>query len=210
MFVRRLFTSIALIAAAVSLPVTASAQQGGVKAGVNFATLTDADDAFIDNGQRIGLVGGLFVVVPATERFAFQVEGLYSEKGLSIQDDELGIAVDGDLRIQYLEIPVLGRASFGAAGSSARVYAVAGAAPAFKLGARIKVEALDEEETEDLSDDVESMDLGLVGGLGLEFGSASIEARYTHGLLSIAKDAEDDEESLKNRVFSVTVGYRFR
>jgi hypothetical protein len=203
------FIPAALVAAAVLVPTTASAQQVGVKAGVNFASLSNASDFIPDDGQRMGLVGGLFVTVPATERFAFQIEGLYTEKGLTADFEEDGIAIDGNLRLQYLEVPVLGRANFATQGSSTNFYIVAGAAPAFKLDARLKVEALGEEETEDLSDDMESFDLGLVGGAGVEFGRFGVEARYTHGLLSVSKD-DDDDSPVKNKVFAVTVGYRFR
>lgn len=210
MSVRRLLVPAALVAAVALVPSTASAQQIGAKAGVNFASLTNADDLFPDDSQRLGIVGGLFVTVPATDRFSFQIEGLYSEKGISLDAEVEDIELEGDLRLQYLEVPLLGRADFATPGSSANFYIVAGAAPAFKLDARLKVEALDEEETEDLSDDVESFDLGLVGGAGVVFGRASIEARYTHGLMSIAKDQDDDEDAAKNRVFSVTIGYRFR
>jgi hypothetical protein len=209
MFVRRLFTAAVLVTAIASLPTTAAAQQIGVKAGVNFATLAEVDE-FDDASRRIGLVAGLFAKVPVDEMFSFQIEGLYSEKGLTAEAVEGGVELDGEIRLRYLEVPVLGRADFGADGSPARFYAVAGAAPAFKLGARLKIEALDEEETEDIGDDIESFDLGLVGGIGAEFGNFNVEARYTHGMLSIAKDADDDDEQTKNRVFSVTAGYRFR
>lgn len=201
---KRLMLAATIVAALTALPTAAAAQQIGVKAGVNVATLTNAE--FPDHSQRIGLVGGLFVTVPATERFSFQIEGLYSEKGIKIEVEESGFELDGNLRLRYLEVPVLGRADFGTAGSSPRFYAVAGAAPAFNVGAQFKAEALGEEETEDISDDIESFDLGLVGGLGVEYGNLNVEARYTHGLMSVAKD----DDSVKSRVFSVTAGYRFR
>lgn len=210
MFVRRLFTAAVLVTAFAFLPSTAAAQQIGVKAGVNFANISDVTEDFPESTQRIGLVGGLFVKVPVTERFSFQVEGLYSEKGLHIEDSDEGIDFEGDLRLRYFEVPVLGRADFGTPGSTANFYVVAGAAPAFKLDGRVRIEALGEEETEDISDDLESFDLGLVGGLGLEFGNASVEGRYTHGLRSIGNDADDDDDGGRNRVFTVTVGYRFR
>jgi hypothetical protein len=57
---------------------------------------------------------------------------------------------------------------------------------------------------------IESFDLGLVGGLGVEFGRALIEARYTHGLLRINTDDNEPNDRLNNRVFSVTMGFRFR
>jgi len=203
------FVPAALVAAVVLLPASASAQQIGAKAGVNFASLSNTEDFIPEDGQRIGLAAGLFVTVPATERLSFQIEGLYTEKGVTGSLEEFGIPIEGNLRLQYLEVPVLGRADFGTPGSSSNFYIVAGAAPAFKLDARLKLEALGEEETVDLSDDMESFDFGLVGGAGLELGRLGLEARYTHGLLSISKDDADDEP-VKNKVFTVSVSYRFR
>ncbi len=37
-----------------------------------------------------------------------------------------------------------------------------------------------------------------------------IEARYTHGIRHINTDDNGDEDRIKNRVFSVTVGFRLR
>ena len=115
-----------------------------------------------------------------------------------------------DVRVRYIEIPVLARADFGASGSAARAFVVGGAAPAFKLSARAKTRIDGEEQTSDIDDDIYSLDLGLVGGLGVEFGRALIEARYTHGLRHINTDDNGDEDRIKNRVFSVTVGFRLR
>ncbi len=105
---------------------------------------------------------------------------------------------------------MLARADFGASGSAARVFVAGGVAPAFKLSARAKAEADGEEQTRDIDDEIYSMDVGLVGGLGVEFGRALIEARYTHGLRHINTDDNGDEDRIKNRVFSVMVGFRFR
>ena len=186
------------------LPVAASAQQAGVKAGVNFASISDAGE--LSTSQRMGLVGGLWVVVPAN-RFSFQVEGLFTEKGVAMEIMEDGLTIDADVRIRYIEVPVLARFDFGADGSTARFFIVGGAAPAFKVGdARIRAEFEGEEETETI-DDIESFDLGLVGGAGVQFGRANVEARYTHGLMKLSSDDEDDA---KNRVFTVTFGFRFR
>ena len=120
--------------------------------------------------------------------------------------------VDGslDIRVRYLEIPLLARADFGAPGSRARVFVVGGAAPAVKLSARAKADIAGEEETADVGDATEWLDLGLVGGVGVELGRALIEARYTHGLLEINTDDNDPNDSIQNRVFSVTVGFRIR
>ena len=86
---------------------------------------------------------------------------------------------------------------------------IGGAAPAFKLSARASSEFFGEEGSRDAGRDIEPFDLGLVGGLGVQFGRALIEARYTHGLLRINTDDNEPNDRLNNRAFSVTAGFRF-
>ena len=200
------FARAALAAASLLvLPAIAFAQEVGVKAGVNFASISDAE-SFINSSSRLGLVGGVWVAVPM-QRFSFQAEALLSEKGVSFDISEDGLNAEGDIRIRYLEVPLLARLDFGTQTAGARFFAVGGLAPAFKVGdARARAEFEGEEETEVL-DDVESFDLGLVGGVGVQFGRAVVEARYTHGLMNLSSDGEGDA---KNRVFTVTVGLRLR
>jgi hypothetical protein len=201
---KRMLIAGVIVCTIAALPITASAQQVGVKAGVNSATLADLEDSD-GSKRRLGLVAGVWVRVPVSGRFSFQAEGLFSEKGIAFEEGD----GEGDVRLRYFEIPLLGRADFGTPGSTSGLYVVAGAAPAFKLSARVKFDEGGTDVTDDISDELESMDFGLVGGAGFEFGRASVEARYTHGLMDISKN-EDESDKPKNRVFSVTVGYRFR
>jgi len=190
-------------------PTPARAQEIGVKAGVNFASLTPEEDEDPDTSRRIGAIAGVWVRIPRSSRFSFQAEGLFSEKGVTFEPvPELGVDESIDIRIRYLEIPLLARLDFGAVGSAARVFVVGGAAPAFKLSAHGKATFEGVEQTRDIDDDVYSADVGLVGGVGVEFGRALIEARYTHGLRHINTDDNGDEDRIKNRVFSVMFGFR--
>ncbi len=113
-------------------------------------------------------------------------------------------------RIRYVEIPLLARADFGAPQSATRVFVVGGAAPAFKLSARGTAEFEGEKQTQDVGRQIERFDLGLIGGVGVEFGRALIEARYTHGLHRINTDDNEPEDRLNNRVFRVTMGFCLR
>jgi hypothetical protein len=189
------------------LPPAALAQQIGVKAGANFASLTPEEDEDPDTSRRLGAVGGVWVRMAPSDHFSFQVEGLFSEKGVTFEAPGLGLVDSVDVRVRYVEIPLLARADFGASGSAARVFVVGGASPAFKLSARAKAVANGEEQTSDIDDAIYSVDVGLVGGLGLELGRALIEARYTHGVSHINTD-DNGEDRIRNRVFSVTVGFR--
>jgi hypothetical protein len=203
---------LAIVAAAVLLiiPASAFAQQIGVKAGVNFASLTpEEEDEEPLISRRVGPVAGVWVRAVRSARFSLQAEGLFSEKGVRFDARALGYDGDADVRIRYIEVPLLARADFGVPDAMMRAFVVGGAAPAFRLSARDKGSFQGEEQSHDSTDQIKPLDLGLVGGLGVEFGPALIEARYTHGITHINEDA-NGEDRIKNRVFSVTVGFRLR
>ena len=52
-----------------------------------------------------------------------------------------------------------------------------------------------------------SFDLGLLGGLGVQFGRGQNEARSTHGLLRINTDDNEPNDRLNSRAFSVTIAH---
>ena len=57
------------------------------------------------------------------------------------------------------------------------------------------------------SDVLKSIDFGIPVGLSYEFKNITLDARYYFGLTKI--DDTKDAEDIKNRHFSVTLGYRF-
>jgi hypothetical protein len=83
------------------------------------------------------------------------------------------------------------------------VYVVAGPAFAYNTHASYT----DDGEKEDVTEDIEDVDIGLVVGGGVELRRLTIEARYTWGLRSAFQDG-DLEGGFKNRTFSFTVGFR--
>ena len=191
------------------LPAPALAQQSGIKAGANFASLTPEEDENPDDSRRLGPVGGVWIRTGSSRPLSFQVEGLFSEKGVKFKAPAIELDA-ADVRVRYLEIPLLARGDFGASGSGTRAFVVGGAAPAFTLSARSTAESDGRTVSRDIDDDIYGFDVGLVGGLGVEFGRVLIEARYTHGLRHINTDDNGDEDRIKNRVFSVLFGFRVR
>ena len=194
-------------------PSLGHAQEVGVKAGINSASLTPEEDEDPDMSRRIGFVGGGWFRWPLSSCFSLQAEGLFSDKGViqRIQPIEEFPGGESEIRIRYLEVPLLARGDFGSAAARTRFFVVGGLAPAFELGARgwLRPEGQDE-FNRDIGDQIKPFDLGLVGGAGIQFGRALVEARYTHGLLHTNEDDNGDEDRIKNRVFSVTAGFRFR
>ncbi|MBS1512627.1 MAG: PorT family protein [Bacteroidetes bacterium] len=53
-------------------------------------------------------------------------------------------------------------------------------------------------------------DLGLTAGAGYHMKKIFIEAGYLHGLASINNNEENDQRNIRNRMFSVSIGYYFR
>ena len=183
---------------------TASAQTMGARAGVNFATLdtsSDAGAAPLDWQFRPVFSG--FLTLPVTRWLVLQPEVAYALKGTRSED----AGTVSKVLLDYLEVPVLGRFSFGAPGAR-RFFGVAGAALSMLLRARTRVDLGDATEELDIRDDVETLDWGLVLGGGVEVGSIVFDARYTHGLRDIDRDATDTV-TVRNRAVSISAGIRF-
>lgn len=208
MSIKSVVFALPLAAILLSVPASTSAQQIGIKGGINFATITPEEDDDPEPSRRRGPIGGVWVNTPLGSRLSLQVEALFSEKGMEIEIPEIGLDY-AKLRLHYLEVPVLARFAFGEPVTPTRVFVVGGLAPAFELGARSTVSIDGEVRSQRYGDQIKPFDLGLVGGIGVEFGRVAVEGRYTHGLLHINEDDNGDDR-IRNRVFSVIAGFRFR
>ena len=193
------------LGAAIMLPSMAAAQSVypttfGLKAGVNSSTLS-TDDDLLDVGSRWGAVAGAFVGKNITDNLGIQLEGLFSQRGAN--DKTSG--VDNSLRLTYLDVPLTAR--FGStSANNMHFHAFTGPQLGIKLSAKAKDDFLGTEI--DLDDEVKSWDFGWTVAAGVEMNRVSLDARYTLGLTNI--DNSDTDSSLKNRTFTVLLGYRFR
>ncbi len=194
----------------VGLTTTAQAQSPisfGLKGGLNIADVTGSD---MDTSTRTGLTGGLALHLNLPALPVGIESGLfYSQKGtvVSFTDPDFG-SIDGTFKLDYLEIPVLAKLGLGA--GPINPHLLAGPYLGFNLNAEVEGEESGFSFSEDISDDVNSTDFGLMFGAGLDFNlgvtALSAQARYSLGLTDIF---EDDDEGLKHGVFSVVVGINF-
>jgi hypothetical protein len=209
MSITRILCALVLTAVWLALPASSSAQQFGIKGGINFASLTPEEDEDPETSRRLGPVGGGWFATPIGTRLSLQIEALFAEKGVTFEANPFGLDY-AKIRLRYLEVPVLVRHDFGDPGGAARLFVLGGLAPAFELSARSTASFQGQVQTRDFGDAIKPFDLGLAGGVGVEFGPLVVEGRYTHGLLHINEDDNGDEDRIKNRVFSVMAGVRFR
>ena len=159
------------------------------KIGMNFATLTKADDS----ESRIGLVAGAELEYQLSDIFSISGGALYSQQGCEWSED-------GSTRtnkLDYINIPVL-----------ANVYVVknlavkVGLQPAFNVNSKQKASKGDA-SAQDALDGTKTFDCSIPVGLSYEYKNFVIDGRYNFGLTKVSKHADS-----KNSVFQLTLGYK--
>jgi hypothetical protein len=200
--VKQLFVVLAVVGVFGATEARAQ-DRGGVRVGLNLANLSGNDTSDLgDTDTRSGLVVGLFGVVPLNEHFAFQPEVLFSQQGAKLEDG----SDDATIKLDYLQIPLLARIRLGMS-PSAPVHALFGPSFGFRTNAEVDVNGETIDDNDEFEDQTESFDIGLVAGVGVNAGPAVVDARYMWGLRNIDKTGDGSE--VKNRVFSISVGFRF-
>ncbi|MBS2210348.1 PorT family protein [Carboxylicivirga mesophila] len=188
---------ILMIVAVMAFVASASAQTTfGVKAGVNFASLSDD---FSDMDSKMGLAVGAFAKFELSEKFAFQPELLFSAQGAKLEEG----GAEMKIKANYLNLPLMGK-YYLAEGFSLQ----AGPQIGFLMSANAELTGAGEENfDEDIKDEMKGIDFGLNFGAGYELENGlGFDARYNLGLSNII---DSDEETAKNGVFQITVSYAF-
>lgn len=212
-------TVMALAAFAMLLVVPAQAQMKtelGLKGAVNMANLSGD---VTDNKMMLAFGGGVFARIMPSPQFCIQPEVLYMMKGCKF--DDVGTTTDMKTTLSYIEVPVLVKYMIPTEGNiSPSIFA--GPAVGFLMSAKAKATVDGTEEDMDIKDYLKSIDFGVAFGAGVDFavgekGKITFDARYTLGLTNgndvSAADAAaagmDVDDSFKNGVISVMVGYAF-
>jgi ribosomal protein S18 len=151
--------------------------------------------------SKLAYCAGGYVTFEINTRVNMQLEILYSKKGSKIVEERIVTYLD------YLEIPVLIKFLLTSRG---RIKPNLFAGPAFSV-------SLDGKTKEDSAvrewENLKGTDFGLIIGGGLGFapeflgrGEFNIDLRYNLGLITISNLENED---VKNRVISISVGYSF-
>ena len=206
----RVMTSLfVLLVIAVSL---ASAQKisGGIKVGMNLANFYDVGDEF-DGGDlkpKMGFCGGAFIAFGVGRVVVIQPELLYSQKGAKFDVEFMDWKIT--YMFNYLEIPIFIKTVFPVQGK-VKPNLFLGPYFGFTITdpqGRVEIDGTIEET--DLTD-VENTDFGVVFGSGVDFelgkGKIVFDVRYDLGLATL--DKADDDDDVKNSVFSFLIGYAF-
>lgn len=190
---------LALLSLAIVAP-DASAQGGGIKAGPTFDEFSG--DA-LDFENRTGIHAGIFLGGSRDNVLGFQTEINWLRKNTELLANRLeSSALTRDIRIDYLQIPVLLRLNAGSSSPNGfAAFAVIGPAVEFKIA--------DEIEGFTLDDGFEGADVSLLFGGGIEVARIIVEGRYEKGLRRINNTFSDFSE-IKKQSFTILFGVRFK
>ncbi len=184
----------------------------GVKGGLNYVTIvTDADEDNIES--KLGLHGGLFVMITPVPLLSFQAEALFTQKGAketaSVDIGGTVLTSTADYSINYVEIPLIGKLNLPV-GDLFLVNIMAGPAFGIKLSEKIEIDG----EDLDTDDFFEKNDIGLVLGVGGTMAPSNgpkvvADIRFVLGLTDIV-ELEDNGgsgvTSVKNSAIMATFG----
>jgi hypothetical protein len=183
----------------------------GIRGGVNFASLTASSGSLsASTGSTTTFAVGLFADFKMGA-VSIQPALNYTGKGGSSSDGSG--SGDGDIKTYYLQVPV--NLVYHIPAVIGNVYF--GAGPYVGIGLSGKAKGTDDNGNS-VSEDIKfgsepgtfkKTDFGLNGIAGVEFkGGLILGINYDLGLSNISNDT-GDSEALKNRVFGVSIGFKF-
>jgi Outer membrane protein beta-barrel domain len=211
-------SAVALIATAAT--ANAAGMYAGIKAGANFANMSNSEDFFealgganASTSMRTGFQGGLFVGKDVNPQFGFRVEGLWVQKGVkadvTVATPGGDVTAESTLKLDYIEFPIL--FVYNLSNSETMGFNIfAGPTLGFNISANASADGGDDE---DIKDGIESFEFGAAIGAGLAKKMANgkaigLDARYTIGATGVGKDVPDGFDNPKNRGIGLMAYYQ--
>ena len=200
----------------------------GLQAGANLADVTmDPTQSGVETSIRTGFMFGGILIYSFSPMWGLQVEPAYVQKGAKVDqtetEDGMTLKLGRTLNADYLDIPILLKASFG--DGPVKPYLLAGTTIAFLLGdANFEVDEITFNgmdvtsmiPSEDLAEleevNVKSTDFILNFGGGVVVYNVFIEVQYNLGLVDVSDETPEPGEvdmTIKTTGFQIKAGVLF-
>jgi len=196
----------------------------GIKAGISYSGLRgdamnslqeiiDFADGYVSTTNRTGFFAGANVSVPLTNNISIEPGLYYSQKGYVLKGEMnvkglefLGANAKAQLNTQYIDLPVLVKASVG----GFQIFGGPQLSYLAKADLRTTAGALGfnlYDNKFDATEELNKWDAGVAGGIGYQLSNGmNISASYEHGLSKL--DANKRFDSY-NRSFKIGVDFSF-
>ena len=186
----------------------------GPKVGVNLSTLTGKSD-FTDKKLLTGFNAGLVLNVGINEIFSVQPELFFSQQGYKISATILDAPATITQTLNYINLPVLAKASFGE--RNIRGYVNLGPYLGYMVGGHETIDIQGNKESErtdfDKHTELNRLDFGIAAGIGALYrtghGDVILDVRYNAGLTPVSEDVVLEAGRDTNSVLGISVGYLF-
>lgn len=179
------------------------------KVGVNFSKITSQEIRLEEDGLRAGLNAGVDFRIGGEDSWVFFQPGLhyYNVGSRFTLKDEPGVAeadpdINDAITVHSARVPLNIGVYVTSPEGATHVRLNAGITPSFILG-------VGDNDLNVESDDFNSINWGLNGGIGFDFTVVTLDFNYEHGLASVLDNVENIEGSDidgRNRIFTVSVG----
>jgi len=190
-----------------------SLAQFGIKAGVNFANVTNASE--INSGSESGFMAGIFLAPPSTGVMGFRTELIFSRQGYSYKTN----TNTGVVNLDYILLPQLMQINI------TKFFSIQlGAQMAFLINAKADSSTSSGGSSPygEIMDFYNKFDYGFAGGIEIHpFKGLLVGARYNISLGNLYKDPSSYEMNggqppsfipqvdVKNNVFQLFAGWIF-
>ena len=213
------FTFIGITAFLLFWTCQVQAQQVKVRVGLNVATQQNKND-FVDLtndiSSKLGFQIGALLDYPISDMFSVEGGLVVSTKGSKLKYNESdgveSYESDTKTNLVYLDIPVTLKARKGM--DNFDLFALAGPYIGIGLAGKTQTDSYGQEYERDISwgngesDTAKRLDAGWLIGAGVEVKSIEISLSYGLGLANLST-SDYSNSKIRNRVASLTVGYRF-
>jgi hypothetical protein len=179
-------------------PAFAQGAGVGVKIGPTFTTLDLEGPDFEGLEGKTGWQGGIFFGGNRRGTIGVMGEVNYARRNAEAPADEGG----GKVKLSYIQVPVFLRANFGSRSTE-------GVAGYFIVGPFVSLKLDAKQGDEDLDEEVEGADAGIIVGGGVEITRFIIELRGDFGMRQINSPDLSDTSKIKTRSFAILFGLRF-
>ena len=200
-----------VLALAVLLTPLAAAQTSfGVRAGLNVATLANLDEVVggADQSPRLGATAGVYAQQAFSPSLAARLEVLYSQQGTRLAERfvtvKAGGAAELDVDVDYVLLPVLARVAVPLS-PTLDAGVLLGPQVGLKVSEEVRFDGTPSTGGEDA---FKTLDVGVALGAEVGSGPFAVDLRYALGLTQTLDDADTDDPTVRNGVFSTTFVYR--